>query len=563
MCMPEPVTLALGVAVGKLLFRWADLNDTADALEDAHAGFDALRALGLKRVQKPVGTAITDVLEHRLLGVRDMGRREQMRIAVGNVATVFSGLSDDDIRAAAQHPTGFPDYLARGPGNVLLRQTEEALTPFTRRLMDAGAEVFAELAPRSGRFTSGALIRLLDQVEAATVSVAGLRAELAAARAELVAATNRVGERVEELHPKVDRILQATERTSIPDAAVKVSLRALATGVVLGPPVGQWATGRAGGLGVNASITVHDETTLTPYLARAHDQQLRDTLHALTTPGASSQLLLVVGNSCVGKTRTLYEAVQAVLPDWQLVAPPTDTDLARLLTIGGVPARTVVWLDELQNKLTKLGDGVNAAKAISALLSATEVGPFLVAGTIWPHELNNLTQRPTPEEAAAGAASIRDLLSQATTFPVPDTFTDADLANAPNDARLKIAITTATPISHPEHGRKLTQVLAGGTQLVHRLHCDPSRPGAFSPAAQPTPTLGSRRSNPGIPRRPSTIPRVTLVPNRPRPTHHSLLARRHFHRHPHPRYPRRRRPRSHPHPAHHHRRRPDRGLHPA
>jgi len=32
--MPEPVTHVLGVAIGKLLLRWADLNDTADALGD-------------------------------------------------------------------------------------------------------------------------------------------------------------------------------------------------------------------------------------------------------------------------------------------------------------------------------------------------------------------------------------------------------------------------------------------------------------------------------------------------------------------------------------------------
>jgi hypothetical protein len=40
--MPEPVTLALGVAIGKLLLRWHGLNDTADALEDARAGLGLL-----------------------------------------------------------------------------------------------------------------------------------------------------------------------------------------------------------------------------------------------------------------------------------------------------------------------------------------------------------------------------------------------------------------------------------------------------------------------------------------------------------------------------------------
>lgn len=122
-----------------------------------------------------------------------------MRIAVGNVATLFGGLSDDDIRAAAQHPTDFPDYLARGPGQGLLQQTEEALTPFTRQVMNVGAEVFAELAPRSGRLASGALIRLLNQVDVATVGVAGLHDQIAAARAELEAATRQVATSVN--HP--------------------------------------------------------------------------------------------------------------------------------------------------------------------------------------------------------------------------------------------------------------------------------------------------------------------------------------------------------------------------
>lgn len=38
-----------------------------------------------------------------------------MTIAVANVADLFTGLSDDDIRAAAQHPQGFPDYLTVVP----------------------------------------------------------------------------------------------------------------------------------------------------------------------------------------------------------------------------------------------------------------------------------------------------------------------------------------------------------------------------------------------------------------------------------------------------------------
>lgn len=335
--MPEPATLALSVAIGKLLLRWANLNDTADALADAHAGFGALRTIGSREAEEPVSAAIADLLARRLAGVSDTSRREQMRVAVGNVAILFGGLSDEDILAAAQHPSGFPDYLARGPGEGLLRQTEEDVTPFTRQVMDVGADVFAELAPRSGRFTNAALLRLLNQVDEASLGVAGLHDEFDAARAELAAATNRIAMQVEQLHPTVDLILRATERANVSQMSVEASRRATAAGVVLGPVVAHWATGRAGGLGVNASITVHDETTLTPYIARPHDLQLREKLQVLTVPGASSHLLVVVGTSCTGKTRTLYEAVAETLPDWQVVAPATDTDLAHTL-LTGVPA---------------------------------------------------------------------------------------------------------------------------------------------------------------------------------------------------------------------------------
>lgn len=171
---PERVTLALGVAIGKLLLRWAALNDTAEALEDDRAGFNAIKALRSPVATDPVSTAITDLLEQRLAGVHDRGRREQMKIAVLNVADVFTRLTDADIVAAAQDPQGFPGYLAAGPGRTLLANTEEALTPFTRQVMDAGAAVFAELAPQSGRFAPDALLIILDQVEAVTAGVTGL-----------------------------------------------------------------------------------------------------------------------------------------------------------------------------------------------------------------------------------------------------------------------------------------------------------------------------------------------------------------------------------------------------
>jgi|GEM_PF-3274887 len=480
--MPDPVTLALGVAIGKLLLRWADLNDTADALEDAHAGFGALRLLSSKKATDPVSVAITQMLQERLTAVADQARRGQMRIAVLNVADLLTGLTDDDIRIAAQHPQGFPDYLARGPGQGLLRQTEAALTPFTREVMHAGAEVFAELAPRSGRFAGAALLRLLDQVDTTAGGVAELHDEIAAVRADLVEAMISVSARVDAVHTKVDRLLEVVDRDGTTHLAVGASVRITREGTPIGPPITDWDPAA---LGVHASITVCDEATLTPYIARTHDLRLREVLASFDQAIWGRRMVVVEGNSCTGKTRSLYEAVLKVLPDWQLVAPTSSTHLVQVLT-AGVPAGTVVWLDELQKKLTKTSEGITAAQGISALLDAHHVGPILFAGTIWPDNLTALSRRPEPHESTAGADCVPTLLDAAIVVTVPDAFFDTELADTPADPRLRVAINTATQTSRPETGRKVTQVLAGGDALVRRAYPQPESRNRreFSPAAK-------------------------------------------------------------------------------
>lgn len=265
-------------------------------------------------------------------------------------------------------------------------------------------------------------------------------------------------------------------------AASQASRQATSQGVVLGKPIsGQ----DPAALGVHASITVHDETTLVPYLARDHDERLRETLQQASTSDRASFVLLV-GTSCAGKTRTLYEAATAVLPDWHLIAPNSDSKLAQVL-MHGIPARTVVWLDELQDRLPVTPSGITAAKAIAELLD-TEVGPILVAGTLWPTNHATMRARPDPTAAAAGAGAIPDLLTRATVVRVPDTFTDTDLQgqSAVDDPRIRQAIDTATHTERTGPGRMITQVLAGGTQLIHRLNPPDGTFAAdeYSPAAK-------------------------------------------------------------------------------
>ena len=317
-----------------------------------------------------------------------------------------------------------------------------------------------------------------------------------------------------------------------PRVTVQASIKATTAGAVLGRPIDQWDPAD---LGVHDSITVENETTLTPYLPRDHDTDLRGHLKDLMAAGAGSRLVLVVGTSCTGKTRALFEGVREILPGWQLVAPGTDSDLARIL-LGGVPARTVVWLDELQDQLTKTSHGVTAANAIHQLLESAEVGPILFTGTIWPTNHDALNARPTPKESSDGAGAISKLLKNAALVEVPETFTDADLTTAQNskDARLRKAYATASEISHPGHGhghgRKITQVLAGGTQLANRLHPPPDNapPDKFSPAARavlhaagdlrrigmtnPIPRWAIEGAAPGYLQPPTTRPAHTWLP---------------------------------------------------
>ncbi len=260
----------------------------------------------------------------------------------------------------------------------------------------------------------------------------------------------------------------------------EASRQATRQGRVVGRPINEWSPAA---LRVHDSITVHDETSPTPYILRVHDQQLRQVLQQAAASHRPT-LVLVVGTSCSGKTRSLYEAATAALPAWLLTAPKDDSDLAKTL-LDGVPAGTVLWLDELQDLLPATPSGITAAKAIAELLNS-DVGPMLFVGTLWPANLIVMKVRADPAAASAGAGAIPDLLAHAAVVEVPDAFTETDLDRASvTDARLQRAIATAARTDHPDR-RKVTQVLAGGAQLVNRLYpTGEELPyNAFSPAAR-------------------------------------------------------------------------------
>ena len=205
-------------------------------------------------------------------------------------------------------------------------------------------------------------------------------------------------------------------------------------------------------LGVHDAIHVEEEVPgeLPVYVPRDIDGAVRAELTANAQRGC---FVLLIGGSSVGKTRTLYEAVLAGLPDWWLIHPE-DAEAIRRLADAPTP-RTVVWLDELQRYL-----GTGASVTAGTVRSLLRAGAVL-ATTIWPDEYGN---RIAPRRPGYGDphALDRELLDLAKNFDVADAFTrtenDRALELAAVDARLRLALDST------DGG--LTQVLAAGPQLM-------------------------------------------------------------------------------------------------
>jgi hypothetical protein len=205
-------------------------------------------------------------------------------------------------------------------------------------------------------------------------------------------------------------------------------------------------------LGVHDAIQVEEEVPgeLPVYVPRDIDGAVRAELASNVQRGC---FVLLVGGSSVGKTRTLYEAVLAVLPDWWLVYPE-DAEAIRRLADAPAP-RTVVWLDELQRYL-----GVGSSLTAGTVRSLLRAGAVLAA-TIWSDEYSI---RIAPRQPGRGDphAPDRELLDLAKNFDVADAFTSAENARALElaavDGRLRRALDS--------RDGGLTQVLAAGPQLV-------------------------------------------------------------------------------------------------
>jgi hypothetical protein len=196
-------------------------------------------------------------------------------------------------------------------------------------------------------------------------------------------------------------------------------------------------------LGIHSAISADGADDLPTYVERSFDFKLRAVLSAQLPDRGN--FVIMVGGSSAGKTRSLYEAICDLVPDWWLALPRAASDLLRLR--ADPPRSTVFWLDELQQYL-----GTTPALTNECVRMLQRHGN-LVVGTLWPDQYAQWT---------AGREDVHQLVRSAVLIPVSESLDRTErskaLVIAENDRRIEDALRT------DDVG--MTQMLAGGPRLV-------------------------------------------------------------------------------------------------
>ncbi|MEV4326769.1 hypothetical protein AB0J37_31430, partial [Microbispora rosea] len=242
-----------------------------------------------------------------------------------------------------------------------------------------------------------------------------------------------------------------------------------------GRPIGQF---RPLDLEVHPAIRVdtagRELEELPAYVPRAHDEALAQMVRQVQT--GASRLVVLVGDSSTGKTRTLWEAVRTLPEPWRLWHPIEPSRPAAVLTeLRSIGPHTVVWLNETQHYLLTADPAVGEriAGGLRELLRARERGPVLVLGTLWPAYWKTLTAIPHTGQPDP-YAQARELIKSAS-IRLPESFAGADLDAAGRQTANTGDLRLAEALRRAPEGR-LTQYLAGGPALLELY--DNAEPGA-------------------------------------------------------------------------------------
>lgn len=221
-------------------------------------------------------------------------------------------------------------------------------------------------------------------------------------------------------------------------------------------------------LGVHRAITAGgrsgsaDDPRLPTYIERDIDVDLRAAVEAAQR---APKFVLLVGASSTGKTRSAHAAIEATMPEWELLVPLTPQRLLEELTTRSRWDRTVIWLNELQSVLAPPNQDDVAAK-LWDLLQTKEA--LLLIGTLWPIYYQDYVDAhvAAPDEAAT---PTRLLLSAAQVISVPTVFSDGELAAAKRAAADDATLEEALRFTD----REVAQALAAGPDLIRHWELAP------------------------------------------------------------------------------------------
>ncbi|MFF4554386.1 hypothetical protein [Streptomyces sp. NPDC001422] len=217
------------------------------------------------------------------------------------------------------------------------------------------------------------------------------------------------------------------------------------------------------GLGIHPALdtdAASDRFGLLPaYIPRDHDAQLKAAVDAAVA--GRSGVAVLVGGSSTGKTRSLWEAVDALPDGWRLWHPLTPTaPEAVLAALADIAPKTAVWLNEAQHYLSPDPLGEEVAAGLRELLTDPSRAPVLVLGSLWPDDWGTLTTRTTPDRHPGARA-----LLSGHKIDVPKAFTSAELAAL--DATGNADPRLAQAARHADDAQ-VTQYLAGVPHLMDR-----------------------------------------------------------------------------------------------
>ncbi len=205
------------------------------------------------------------------------------------------------------------------------------------------------------------------------------------------------------------------------------------------------------------------------FVDRDKGPEIRDWMRTSRQTGG---FLLLVGNSCVGKTRLLYESARQELNEFAVLAP--DSGHGELINTSAEATfplpKLIVWLDELQTFLEGpyLPEGATSitAGAIRRLLDAPT--PVIILATLWPeyaHTLRETQYDPVTGQDRALYPRTLEILSGSRlheiglmTFSAPERTAAAELAA--QDPRLAQALA--------DRAYNVTEALAGAPELLRR-----------------------------------------------------------------------------------------------